>query len=273
MTFEDYKYYLGKVPPYVDITIAGLSEPWLNPECTRMVEYTHRKGHQIIVFTTLVGITAEDIRVLQKIPFICFQVHLPSREGKENIPLNKAYFENLENISKSRIKVSYMSLGKCVLPEVKEFIRGPIHLGAVVSRAGNVTSSDVAVPVRRKGALACKVGMTWNILLPNGEVLLCCMDYGLNHVIGNLATSDYKSLFRSKEFLRVKSGQKNETEEILCRYCDFAYECGLDAKFLHFPISFLRIKIAMLRSDNKSIWETFVAFCRRLLKLIFYHRQ
>jgi len=25
-----------------------------------------------------------------------------------------------------------------------------------------------------------------NVLLPNGDVVLCCMDYGLDHILGNL---------------------------------------------------------------------------------------
>jgi hypothetical protein len=50
------------------------------------------------------------------------------------------------------------------------------------------------------------------------------MDYGLQHVLGNLLTSDYEDLFLSKEFLKIKSGQKDDALDILCRHCDgFAF--------------------------------------------------
>jgi hypothetical protein len=66
--------------------------------------------------------------------------------------------------------------------------------------------------------------MRQNVLLPNGDVTLCCMDYGLQHLLGNLVSGDYDALLRSDEFLRVRKGLKDESEEILCRYCEaFAY--------------------------------------------------
>jgi hypothetical protein len=50
------------------------------------------------------------------------------------------------------------------------------------------------------------------------------MDYGLQHVLGNLLTSNYEDLSLSREFLKIKSGQKDDALDILCRYCDgFAF--------------------------------------------------
>lgn len=50
------------------------------------------------------------------------------------------------------------------------------------------------------------------------------MDYGLQHVLGNLVSGDYDALISSDEFSRVRKGLKDDSEEILCRYCEkFAY--------------------------------------------------
>jgi hypothetical protein len=50
------------------------------------------------------------------------------------------------------------------------------------------------------------------------------MDYGLKHVLGNLLSDSYESLFLSPEFRRIKAGTENEEIDILCRTCeDFAY--------------------------------------------------
>jgi len=32
------------------------------------------------------------------------------------------------------------------------------------------------------------------VLLPNGDVSLCCMDYGLDHIIGNLHKQTYEDV-------------------------------------------------------------------------------
>jgi len=40
-----------------------------------------------------------------------------------------------------------------------------------------------------------------NVLLPNGDVVLCCMDYNLKHIIGNLLTQTYEEIFQGKPLL------------------------------------------------------------------------
>jgi radical SAM protein with 4Fe4S-binding SPASM domain len=37
-----------------------------------------------------------------------------------------------------------------------------------------------------------------NVLLPNGDVVLCCMDYNLKHVIGNLLEQTYEEMMQGK---------------------------------------------------------------------------
>jgi radical SAM protein with 4Fe4S-binding SPASM domain len=58
-----------------------------------------------------------------------------------------------------------------------------------------------------------------NVLLPNGDVQLCCMDYGLEHKIGNLLTMSYNDLFTSDEYRRIESGLEDDSIDILCRTC------------------------------------------------------
>lgn len=59
-----------------------------------------------------------------------------------------------------------------------------------------------------------------NVILPNGDVLLCCNDYGMQHALGNFMTSDYPALHPIEEFLKAATGLADETIEILCRRCD-----------------------------------------------------
>ena len=37
-----------------------------------------------------------------------------------------------------------------------------------------------------------------NVLLPNGDVVLCCMDYNLTHILGNLLTQTYEEVMQGK---------------------------------------------------------------------------
>jgi hypothetical protein len=71
----------------------------------------------------------------------------------------------------------------------------------MLSRAGNIEGKmDVPTPTKLKGPIRCRSCndlLNHNVLLPNGDVLLYCMDYGMKHILGNLLSVDYASLFEN----------------------------------------------------------------------------
>ena len=74
------------------------------------------------------------------------------------------------------------------------------------------------------------------MLLPNGDVILCSNDYGMKHVLGNIVSSGYDSLFNGIEFGKVRQGLQDESIDILCRDCDnFCYNIDIAAKIYNFP--------------------------------------
>lgn len=62
-----------------------------------------------------------------------------------------------------------------------------------------------------------------NPIATNMEVVLCCMDYSQDHVIGNLLTDSYDDLFRSKEYNRIMQGLEDDGLDILCRKCEISH--------------------------------------------------
>jgi hypothetical protein len=96
----------------------------------------------------------------------------------------------------------------------------------MLSRAGNIEEkTDVPTPAKLKGPIRCRSSgdsLNHNVLLPNGDVLLCCMDYGMRHILGNLISSDYASLFNSEKFNRLQKGLNDDSFDILCRCCENA---------------------------------------------------
>jgi hypothetical protein len=65
----------------------------------------------------------------------------------------------------------------------------------MVSRAGNVDRVDV-IKTEHTGPATCNCQerLYHNVLLPNGDISLCCMDYGLQHILGNLFESSYEDI-------------------------------------------------------------------------------
>jgi len=75
------------------------------------------------------------------------------------------------------------------------------------------------------------------------------MDYGLKHVLGNLISGDYNSLFRSAEFLRVKKGLRDESLDILCRYCEgYADDLNISARIYNYHLPRVKRRLKEIRN-------------------------
>jgi sulfatase maturation enzyme AslB (radical SAM superfamily) len=252
LDLNTFKTCLDKVPREVTICFSGFCEPWLNPQCTRMVLYAAGRGHTIDVFTTLVGMKPEDIDALEKIRLNYFLVHLPSAGGHENITVDDNYVNVLRRLAGSPIIATYHIRGKEVSEKIRPVVKEKILRHRIDSRAGNVSFGTLSQPERKRGVIACARSEKANIMFPNGDVILCCMDWKMQHVLGNLLASDYESLFRGEEFRKVEKGFADESVPTICRYCDsFAYNVDLKAKLLN---SFLpELRSIRRPSDVKKI--------------------
>ena len=231
LTLEAFKTMVNKVPTDVRITFAGFTEPWMNKYCTEMVVYAHEQGHPVSVFTTGVGVSIEDMEAIVDIPFAGnpnggFVLHLPDAEMLARHPITPGYLKTLEWIRDNKHRIqnfSVMSMGKELHPSVRHiFDWAPSY--DMWSRAGNLIRESVAKPqlitlrdrwnaITHTGpkTCGCVEGLYHNVLLPNGDVSLCCMDYGLEHIIGNLNTQSYEDVI-----------PEDQTCYDLCNFCENA---------------------------------------------------
>lgn len=74
-----------------------------------------------------------------------------------------------------------------------------------ISRAGNLFE----VPVK-KGDLICTRSASFeqNVMLPNGEVYLCCMDWSLKHKLGNIFETSFNNLKRDNKYKLCQTCEK-----------------------------------------------------------------
>jgi len=233
MTLDNFKKAVDKLPQEVRVTFAGFTEPWLNKDCTDMVLYAHEKGHPISIFTTGIGMSIDDIERIKHIPFAgnpngCFTLHLPDQERKAKHPITKRYIKLIEHIGKIQNEIhnfTTMCMGS-VHQDVKHvFATAPVY--DMWARAGNLVGEMIMKPelLERKSewkmanhgdkqmTCGCLEKLYHNVVLPNGDVSLCCMDYGLKHIIGNLYEQDYEDIVP----------ENNQCFE-LCKLCENAVE-------------------------------------------------
>ncbi|MFH1680672.1 MAG: radical SAM/SPASM domain-containing protein [Candidatus Eisenbacteria bacterium] len=252
LSLDVFRACLDKVPLDVEIDFSSYAEPWLNPECTKMVLYAHEKGYRIRAFTTAVGMGESDVDALGKVPFSHFDLHLPDNKGYMKIRVDDEYLSVIRRLITSNIRnLSY----NCRLfgrddeglhPKVKEVfdragVSPDITRWKINTRAGNIDIESRPRVEKIRGRLGRCPHLVRNMLLPNGDVALCCMDWGLRHVLGNLLETDYESLFKGREYRAIIGGHKAIDSDILCRTCEWGrVEPSLRAKGAAFLRRLLR---------------------------------
>jgi hypothetical protein len=214
MTFENFKRVIDKLPKEIRITFSGFTEPWLNKRATDMLLYAYEQGHPVSAFTTGVGMTVEDVERLKDVKFTTgpnggFCLHLPDQERIAKHPITPRYLEVIKRFKEleSEIQGFYvMCMG-----EVHDDIK-PYWPNASVpefwSRAGNLLGEAIIKPELQKyqdrfkhmdhgnvpRTCGCIEDLYHNVVLPNGDVSLCCMDYGLEQIIGNIYEQEYEDI-------------------------------------------------------------------------------
>lgn len=238
MTVERFRGFLDRIPRRMSINFAGFSEPWLNPECREMVQEASERGYRLRLITTLAGMSPEDIAYLSRIPFQSFRVHLPANEKVRHGWTDHRMCHTLDAIMAAGISnlAFHHHGGNPRADAVQRLGRFQIQWEELHNRAGNLTRDGVArVEKRIQGRIRCghdprSDELDHNILLPNGDLALCCMDWGLDHVIGNLIHTDLETIYRSESYLTLKRGLKDESVETICRHCTLAVPCDSGSK-------------------------------------------
>lgn len=232
MSFETFKICIDKIPADVDIHFSGMAEPWINSECTKMLIYAYDKGHRIYIFTTLVGMTQTDFYKIKDMNIERFVLHIPDEENNSKFILDTSYMSLLEEVVANSIngkfKIDHFSCHGNVHPKIKDLIEssGLKVDSNMYDRAGNVQEKcDIDSGNRKSGPIICKfcngTALDKNVLLPDGQVLLCCMDYGMKFPLGNLKHQSFDEISEGPQKTKYRDMMMhdNYADSILCRIC------------------------------------------------------
>lgn len=227
MNFDTFKKITDKVKNGGTICFSGMCEPFHNPQCDDMILYAYEKGFRINLLTTLVGMKKQSIEKLSKVEFDTITLHIPDREGNSKFVISDEYLQILESFHDTFEITSYSCHGE-IHPKIQKYInKNSAYSNTMINRAGNL---DCGLNFKPKGEIICMVGTigsygNWTPeILPDGTVLLCCMDYGMKHVLGNLIDMNVKDILEGREYQMVQRGMREEGLDILCRKCSGAME-------------------------------------------------
>lgn len=220
LSLENFRSVLAKVPPYVRIDFSGMSEPWANPDATEMLAHALARGFKITVYTTLQGMTdyqrVVDLLLEHRDQVEIVVVHLPDELG------------NMRGFKPTPTYWSARAAFDAMKPLLRAYQTMAMSEGWIgLTRAGNLDQKVASVETtpQHSTPLCCSFTPFYdhNVLLPNGDVVLCCMDYSAKHRIGNLLSDDYFSLFSSEGMNALREqNMKYGQGDSLCKTCSRA---------------------------------------------------
>ena len=172
----------------------------------------------------MVGMKKSDLLEMEKIKFFSLQFHLPSGNWKERIgrkkksnSITEEYMKKIEWILNSKLNKKGFHCHGELHGEIKERfgnLEGKLQRSGVQNRACNLGFGKIS----KKGNWCDRV---WrNVLLPNGEIQLCCQDYSLEERLGNLLEMEYGELHKTKKFTDYIMKGKAP----MCQRCSYGFK-------------------------------------------------
>ncbi|NHJ41032.1 MAG: hypothetical protein FK731_13455, partial [Asgard group archaeon] len=211
LSFNNFKKIIDKLPSDVIIDFTGFSEPFLNIHTYSMMHYSIKNSRQLIVNTTLLGTGYEPTIFDNYMKEVC--IHVPDQKFfkvKDELSWIGRY-KRFRNIRQANKLIALSRPSNMIIDIIGDDYIIIKHL----SRAGNLFERS-----KNENKFECKNSFLHNVMLPNGDVVVCCMDYSLKHKLGNLIYDDYESLHNSETIKLLKEAKNNSNIDCICRYCE-----------------------------------------------------
>lgn len=234
MSLDTFKTCVNKVPKHIEISFSGYAECFLNPDCSMMILHAYNQGYKVNLYSTLMGMTIQDVEDIKDIKFNHISIHLPDRDHIMKVEVDEHYLRVAQRFN-GKFPRNHAHVYGNPHPELQKIFNDIriMHYDSndLHSRANTLNITEIKQKEKLKGKIRCGARyregtdiIDINVLLPNGDVQLCCMAYNLQHKLGNLLTDSYEDLFNSEGYKEVIRGLDDENSNILCRTCKEAVQ-------------------------------------------------
>jgi len=244
MSLDEFKRIISVLPPHVRIDFSGFSEPFSNPSFSGFLKAAALIPNKIALYSTFQGATLTDIAIIRYLINIgqltILTIHLP--DDHNNMPgfrLSSDYIDVLaEALLLPTSSAMTMSKNATIKKSVLDMLQKhpswsqikhklPSSTFTAGRRAGSLNTErlnddDLHATVEWQCAISCRSTPFYdrNVVIPGGNVYLCCMDYGLKHNLGNIHDGYYK-LYEAEELAKVISSNLNPASSYsICKSCE-----------------------------------------------------
>lgn len=143
LSFEDFLVSLNDINPGGFISFAGMSEPFLNPNCGKMIRVAYDKGYKVVIYSTFELMDEKSWELINNIEFASVVIHVADSENNAKFILSDDYPEILRKVLDRFPNALISYHGNCH-PVIKEVV-GHRSNGneTFIDRAGNLSEAKL----------------------------------------------------------------------------------------------------------------------------------
>ena len=211
-----------------EVKFSGFSEPLENSDIYDCILEAYTQGFRVELITTLKNFSETGFKKIKDLPIKCHvSIQPPNLNNRKGLSDATAW-NNVEQLLSLKPKCELVfgcldngltQQNKNDLQNIENRLNIAIKYERYTTRAG-YAGSVLKTNAHKK--LVCKHNLG-QVALPNGDLALCCMDFGLKHIVGNIFSEHYNDILNGeklKSIVQIMLGQKEG--EILCQTCEYA---------------------------------------------------
>ncbi len=222
-----------------------MNEPLMDKEIVKKINYAKRKNPKAIVHIVSNGnLLNEKLSkkiIKSKLDYIEFSVHGINKASYEETMKKLKFNKTIQNIEKFismaqkyKKKKDYVHIKTLNIKnktknkqKIIEFwkekgINNINYFEAPISRAGNIGWLKVKTKEEVKGCNSIWRDEMIHILF-NGNIILCCMDWKRENILGNIRNKSIKDIWNDKKYMKTEQiilGKLKSPKNFICKKCE-----------------------------------------------------
>ena len=233
LDLDKFKLFVENIPKNTKISWTGYTEPLLHENFDKFVLYLKDKNFIQKISTTMHGFTKSQEFMSKFNGFEEINFHLPDNENLMKLKVTDKYLSHLRNaiiyqssINKKKVKIQV--IGENFEKNVEKLINDLLDKNILLKENINITqkissrsdsldkqqlsslnfkkyelqSKNVStnnILSSKKKYYYCSVKrLNKSVLIPDGKLNICCMDYSLNGIVGDLNDQKLKDIYKFK---------------------------------------------------------------------------
>jgi len=233
LDFNKFKLFVENIPKNTKISWTGYTEPLLHENFDKFVLYLNDRNFTQKISTTMHGFTKSQEFMSKFNGFEEINFHLPDNENLMKLKITDKYLNHLKNaivyqssINKKKVKIQV--IGENFEKKVEKLINDLLDKNILLKENIDITKKissrsnsldrkklsslnfkkyelqrkDVSINnffSSKKKYYYCSVKrLNKSVLIPDGKLNICCMDYSLNGIVGDLNDQNLNDVYKFK---------------------------------------------------------------------------